>query len=462
MNPGGAPSQRISGLAASFLFAPFIIIAFFNWPSADDYDFAQMVQTHGFWGSQRFWYFAWTGRFASNFLNSLNPLVFRMPSLNFVPPLIGLILLCSMAVHLANLAGLCFNSSRLKERITLILIILFLFDLTSLAEGLYWYTGLTTYLIPFSLAIIVCCRLISLLRVGIAPTVTARLWLFGSGILLAGFNEIILLLLTVFCAGLAFAWLRRPHRTYFAAISPFIFGVGLGGVAMLLSPGNLVRRKVLLETGQHLTDHLQAWRDIAFFSASSWTLPLVTCCFLVLPFCLHRQVRFPLRRETLALLGMLLASEFLLGLLILGPTEFALGYFPPYRVRNLYVLGHHLVALAFVGLLYDRYGRPGSPGPRQQRLSIIVFGISILFTPNMKEVFVDTLPRLAKYRAELAARESLLEHSSGEELTLPSFSAAPESIFFTDIDADPSDSKNRSFAHYYRLKSVRRTSGENK
>jgi len=73
---GSAFSWVIISLCLLIL-APFLVIAFYNHPSADDYICAIPAMQWGPITTTLGWYFSWSSRFSSAFFISLNPLVFK-------------------------------------------------------------------------------------------------------------------------------------------------------------------------------------------------------------------------------------------------------------------------------------------------------------------------------------------------------------------------------------------------
>ena len=56
---------------------PLIILSFFNNPASDDFDYSYESQVEPFWSLQIRRYFDWSGRYFSNGLISLDPLVYN-------------------------------------------------------------------------------------------------------------------------------------------------------------------------------------------------------------------------------------------------------------------------------------------------------------------------------------------------------------------------------------------------
>lgn len=95
------------GIISGLIILPFLFVAFFNYPSADDFVFAYKVKSMGFFQAQYDWYVHWTGRFFSTFMLSLHPLVFNS-NLLYKLYAITLILLTPHAIY--RFVKLIFNN----------------------------------------------------------------------------------------------------------------------------------------------------------------------------------------------------------------------------------------------------------------------------------------------------------------------------------------------------------------
>ena len=70
-------APRFLGIAALLVaIVPFVALARFAHPQADDFCNANTMRELGFWAAQKQWYTNWTGRFASTALILANPLAF--------------------------------------------------------------------------------------------------------------------------------------------------------------------------------------------------------------------------------------------------------------------------------------------------------------------------------------------------------------------------------------------------
>ena len=142
---------------------PFIVISFFNNPTADDFCYNCQSRDLGFWNAQLSWYNGWSGRYFSSAILSIKPLV----SDSFlIYKLIPIILLISLFTSIYYLSSLLFVN--LKKRdffiLTFFILTLYLIQIPSISQGFYWLAGSITYQLSNILAILLFCFLIKLIE----------------------------------------------------------------------------------------------------------------------------------------------------------------------------------------------------------------------------------------------------------------------------------------------------------
>jgi len=132
------------GIISGLIILPFLFVAFFNYPSADDFVFAYKVKSMGFFQAQYDWYVHWTGRFFSTFILSLHPLVFNS-NLLYKLYAITLILLTLHAIY--RFVKLIFNNKPTYVVLffTCLLTGVYLNNMPILVQGIYWMPGAITY-----------------------------------------------------------------------------------------------------------------------------------------------------------------------------------------------------------------------------------------------------------------------------------------------------------------------------
>lgn len=231
----------ISFFLIVFFFFPLFWISQYNYPSGDDYHTFLQAQKLCALEAAKWWYFNWTGRYTSFFLQSLfSESHIWLTAYKIIPIALFLTGFGFLFYFIRTLFGRAFSN---KESFTLsTAAYIFLVSLTpDIATGFYWLATNIQYLGAVFLTLLILALIINLNRA--SKLLTKGLFSFLIVILiacLAGLNEIstlffitILFLLNYFY----FIKLKRFHKPGFAF---FIISV-LFGLLSFLSPGNAVR-----------------------------------------------------------------------------------------------------------------------------------------------------------------------------------------------------------------------------
>lgn len=119
---------------------PYVYLCFFANPSADDFVFAHLFQTRNYFQLLKGTYLAWSGRFTSNALIYLNPISFNS---FFAYKLMALSMLFFQFFSIYFLLRQFFTQLKKQEIVVYssILLLCYLHNMPTLAEGFYWYTG---------------------------------------------------------------------------------------------------------------------------------------------------------------------------------------------------------------------------------------------------------------------------------------------------------------------------------
>lgn len=126
---------------------PLFILSFYCHPSImDDYTDTNMVKDYGFWGSQVYFYFNWTGRYFTDLLLNLNPMVFNA---NWAYKLNPIIWLLFHVISTYWLAGKLFKDLApvWKLSITALFIFSYIVLLPDIT-GVFWQTCLYVNFTP--------------------------------------------------------------------------------------------------------------------------------------------------------------------------------------------------------------------------------------------------------------------------------------------------------------------------
>ncbi|MBK8340005.1 MAG: hypothetical protein IPK99_08420 [Flavobacteriales bacterium] len=234
---------------------PYVYLAFQVHPFGDDWSYAVLGRRYALWPRLLQEYRDINGRLSSNVLLLCHPMVLGVrPGLLLYRAAPVLLLLLLLAGSYASLRLGFRGAVRGSEALlaSVVLVLLFVHGLPDLSEGLYWYTGSVTYLLPCVAALFVCAALTLLQR---ADGARWRYVLFAFIAVLVMFialsSELHMVLAILLTA--AYLTVRSIHARRLA-LGPLILLLIAGGcgVLMFLAPGNLMRELNYPQRGEVL------------------------------------------------------------------------------------------------------------------------------------------------------------------------------------------------------------------
>jgi hypothetical protein len=454
-------------LALVAILGVFLTACLFARPIADDFIYASNARA-GFWSAWLREYLGWNGRYASN------AFVLGVPA---APASAGYrvaaaAMLVSTAVALyAFVRTLAADSVTRSDVLScsLVFLALFVVQVPSIGESIYWFTSAATYQLPLALVR----RYVSHEH----PGISERLGLALASVLLVivvGSNEVIMLMMLGFYAAWMMLGLRErarrsgesPRRRSRRLPPAGLFAVAaLCALAVALSPGNGVRQSMFPQVHHQMGRSLVMTMLQTLRFSSDWisasALLLATALFMPIAEKLSRQWSpNPYRaKEWLVVL--------VIGLLFVVPVA----AFPAYWETG--VLGQHrTVDMAYFVFLIMWFllvvmwfaVNPGQ-APRLAtalepfRISIAAVLIVLLaLTRNSYVVGTDLISgRLSGFGREIDSRHAALEACAQQGLRtceVPAIQNKPASFYVVDISSDPHDWVNASYARYFGLSEV--------
>jgi hypothetical protein len=143
-------SYRFLPWAAVFVcLTPFVLLAFFNWRSSDDYLLLLLYRKSGFLEAQKIIFFGWTGRFTSTFLGSVLGASGVVSRYIFLSPLLFLAATWGSLLFLLGCINKCILSGVLsrghKMLIASVLLLEMIYVQANTKETLYWFSSAVTY-----------------------------------------------------------------------------------------------------------------------------------------------------------------------------------------------------------------------------------------------------------------------------------------------------------------------------
>ncbi len=405
----------------------------------------------------------WNGRYFSNIL------VLRGP-LNAGSDL-GLILYRCVPVLLIGLlvhaTWSLLRTARLMERsgmssliVAMAGVAIYIHLMPHAGEGLYWYTGAVTYLLPG----------IFLLYLGVVVLRFARAknqWETGAWsvlamllvVAIAGSNELAMVYMVLVAAVALIMSFRGEKRLRLLFLGVFITSV-ICGLIVYLAPGNTVR-------GDYFAHAKEPLRTVAYAAAQTvrfagyWMLSpvFVLSTIVILDWARRRADTHPMF-SWLSRVDRRLVLLALLGAMFIGMAlpYWSTGILGQHRTVNatLFIF-LPLAWLAF--LVWDvQVFRPKAwslplAAPRYRPLLLAVMAFFLFFGRHDGDVTSDLFSgRAARYDAQCLERYVLVQEaiaSGASELDLEVLSDPPKSLSVLDLSVDPGHWMNTSLVLYF-------------
>ena len=443
---------------------PFLLLTLYNHPQADDYGFAVRDMTYGYWEAQATYYMNWTGRyFSTNTAFRINPLisgplelqdsltVYRFYSFT-------LILLLASSVWL-----LLFTLFRryivLKSvsALSALLFCLYLLQMPSVSEGVFWMPGYLTYQLPNCMLLLLLASLIGFFRNDNRARKTAFIGLAAMlCIAVVGSNEMsIVLAFTTILFILCHNWHDNRNRPYIL----FLFAVcAIACLVAVLAPGNYARME------DHPNAKKPVWAIIyaAFLTGLSfyrWLAPVLLATILYV-FYWGLPLTDKLKSSRIFQVKPFHALFYYLTTLFLMQFAFtwAVGERPTPRVENVIYFFFVFGWFYNVQVALTRYGHLLQA---ERKLSpVFPFAVFILFLlqvfsmdSNIMNAYIDLASGKAPvYDKALQQRYVYLRDSGCDSCVVAPLPAIPQTLYFKDILEGPENSGfwvNADFADYW-------------
>jgi hypothetical protein len=442
---------------------PFLLLSFYAYPQADDYPFGLRDRQTDFWSTQVMYYLNWSGRFFGTAILRLNPLTTNS---------IGTYPYYALGVILALVANLTFLLFKVLRShlscsgifgLAALWMSLYLVQLPSTAEGLFWLTGFLTYTVPNVLFLLLLYFLYSMAQ---APERSMKLVYTAAaaltGTLIAGANEMALLYLMATLLYIALVnWRSRsPNRFYYVVVFMLCLLVSM---AVVLAPGNFSRMESHPQAGQPLWSVTYAGAlTVATFYRWGGLLLLSS---LVYVFLFGEKIRAAFGKTTMLQVPLPLLLLYLTGTVFLMNFLFvwATGERPTPRLQNViyfFLLLAWFYTLQVVVNQKTRWFKVEA-WPVFVRTSA---GILLLLTflhldNNISTAYLDLLSgKAAKYKAELSLRDRKMATSSCQHCVVEPLSVIPASLYFLNLQPEENGEAqwvNNDYALYWGKASVR-------
>jgi hypothetical protein len=457
------------GVACTLMLTPYVSLAFFVHPTADDLTYALTTQRDGYWTAYRDQLRNWNGRFASNFFELGGPMVWGSIAAYRV---IAVLMIAGTVASLYAIIRALTRDVWTRSEVAvsaLAMTALNLAGLPALDENIYWYTGAVTYQLAPILLVLQVAMTIPLLTGRASPGRMRTVLALGLLVAVAGMTEVAMLLVVVFYAALtAIGAIDGNARLRRVSVVMLITAIG-GGLLVWLAPGNAVRSA--LYPTRHELARSMGWTAIqAVRFTAQWATsgPLLLATLLYIPMGVQMARRSPIFQMNRARARALAAGAFATIPAAVFPAYWETGLLGQHRTLSVsYFVFLVLWFAAVTALLSNQRVLESihwlkSTGPR---LVAVLFILSLTTTRNGYAVAADVMyGRAAAFDREMVRRYELLEacrRESRDSCAVPRLVNKPESFFVLDLSDDPTNWINAAYAGYFHVRAVVATRSEN-
>jgi hypothetical protein len=458
------------------LFLPFLVLSFYAHPSADDFILSAVVRDDGIIAHFKQVYFEWSGRYFGTFIVSINPLVFGWDfGYKLLPIVLLFIFYTGIYFLIKNI--LTENFSRIgKHLISLTIILLYINNIPSTAESIYWMTGSLAYFLPASLSLFFF-GLFAKSAYSERNNIMMPLLMILLAIMIAGSNEInmlFLLELTTIIIAHRFITKRRITGAHFIVW----VAVVVASFVVITAPGNYYRM-----------ESFSGHSDLAFSVKQSFlAFTKISVDFIHDPAFIIVSMLFiaflPEFRKNKRFTEIIRISPFYaipFSILIIASLYFvaifSTGLNPALRIHNSVALIFIFLWFLNIAVLHNfllNKNKIATLEIPQYLIILLVTGAIILTITrfskepgknivcegNIFRAFYDLYYNANGYNSEMNNREKIIKKAINENhkyVEVPALTYIPATIHFIDITEKTGHWINISTARYYGLDSIKIT-----
>lgn len=471
---------------------PILVLGIYDYPSADDYGYSanshiEWTKTHsvirtigGACATVADRWQTWQGTFSTNFFMALQP---GMWGLYALVPIFMIGMLCASTLFLLYVVMI--KVLRVRKAVFLCVSMLYLLFavqcMIDKVQGFFWYNGAVQYMLPHSMALFLCGMCILLLteekkRKG-RMVLSCLLAVFTGGS-----NYITALIAAVlFVTALVLLAAAGQRRKAVRLLLPFLF-FAAAFLVNTLAPGNAVRQEEILMRPGVVKSILLSFYYCTEYLLHTWfQWTNLLFALALLPF-LWEAVKAVGNRFSYPAPLLVAAYSYCILSAMFTPSLFATGVPGGGRVFNIIFLDSQLLLAG--NLFYcmswmfrkrqgarDGGAAEGKDGvsclerkeTRQYLAGLVLFFVFIgaMYTKADPDYFTSTSAirslvsgEADAYGEETKERERLVRETQTAEITLPRLHTHPYLLFYSDIEEDPEDWKNKSMAKYYQKDAV--------
>lgn len=439
-------------------------LAGYNHPSpVDDYCFADTAIRHGYWQAQVFYYNGWSGRFFQNFIVHGGPLTFGWRDGYIIFPPIILLMLFGSGYFLFRQLSRSLIPARSAALMAAAFLVLYISDLYSLPEFLYWFTGLACYSLSC---------LFFMVLIGLFIKHDQRNFRLSWPLLLLqsllvvsiiGSSETSMLMVMSFLAMVGFCILIYKRTVPLQ----WILLMAVAGIAcyfLIKAPGNYIR----LSGNPHSQELIPSVKStlkygITYLTHQLLKTPLLPLTLLYLPIAYQLTSAGSRVRKYFSLHPVLAFGYYAVTVLASIFLHFwAVGIPPAMRLLNtinlVFLLGWFFNITLCVYLARRLWSTLTPIAHYNWPLVLIAglgLGITFITNSNIQMVVGDLMSGRAKaYDQAMNERYRLLAATRNDTLALDALPVEPASLVLEDVRTNPEHLWNRCWANYFDHKAV--------
>lgn len=446
-------------LAVLYAITPFLWLARYNQPAADDYYSAVRDAKTGFIPVLKDIYQHWSGRYFAVLVSRLNPLLFHSAAAYKWYAVI-LILLIIMAIFLLvkQVAGQYIGIKQVTA-LTAVIAAIYYAAMPSVPEGIYWFSGAWVYQLANVLFMQL---LLFLLRLGNAPTQASRITYFIAAtactVCIVGCNEISLII-TCLCITFftIYHYKQKTSKPYFIAlnITCYIFAA-----IAALAPGNVERFNHQQEYSASLLWTFAGGAAIAGIYTFQWLLQLLVTTFVYIPLWGNAMAEKMAGKQGWGEIKLKRAIIFFIATIAFVQlfTVWAAGGSNIGRIENViylfFLLGYFFILQVYLVQRVQKKREAITINPILRNIAVCLFVICLFdINNNISAAWLDVVSGKAKkYNREQNDRAIMASRCAQDTCIVPPLTALPKALFFTDIKSttDTIDFwMNQAYSTYY-------------
>jgi len=438
---------------------PYFYVGLFSNPIADDFVYAYKAKTNSMHETLIIEYMNWNGRYISNIFVLLNPIAFGLFDLyKIIPIFLIIISVLSLYIFINSIVENIISKMQ-KLIFSLTIMLLFLYQMPIISEGIYWFTGSVTYQLGLVSFLIYLSVYVMYLK---SKYIFTKRWihllvLFLLILITVGFNEIIMIvmfLLPLIIWTFSIAKLIYSRKVFFYV---FIFTT-ICCCIMYFAPGNSVRES-------HFSVNHRLVTSLLFSSAQTirFTLDWISSLPLIIISVLYFGINKNLSKKLILFqksfyLKPVISILILIAIVFIGsfPAYWATGMLGQHRTMNVsYFL---FIIMWFINLTVI-YNKIQIPSIKEIKYSKIIFYtlffFSLSFTKNSYNILYDIFSGSAKEYNKQMQDRYLIINSGSCIIYFEPIKNPPKSIFVLDISDNPNYWINKSYTLFFNKSEIK-------